>query len=77
MKLCPVCDTVQCMYKYMTQPALTLGDVMYKTSHDLIKVLCGKGNTSSDEQRHDLQYLSTIYKDVVTSQPNLAPSQRV
>jgi len=51
-----VCDTVQFMHKYITQPTLAPGDMMSKTAHDLTKALQGKINWLGEEQ-------STIYNN--------------
>ena len=86
MKARHVCDTVKFMHKYGTQPALTPVNGMCKAAHNLIWAMQGKINTLGDDQRHDLQCLSAIYKDVAPSeqqdmpdneQPNLAPAHRV
>ena len=69
-----ICDTVQFMHKYVTQPALTPGDVMSKAAHDLIKALRGKKNWLGDKQQYDLKKLSNIFKDVATKTRLTSPS---
>ena len=61
-----ICDTVQFMHKYVTQPALTKEDLVCKAAQDLIKALKGKINKLGDEQEGDLKELSSIFQQVAT-----------
>ena len=61
-----ICDTVQFMHKYITNPALTKEDMVCKAAHDLIKALKGRRNKLGDEQEHDLKELSTIFQQIAT-----------
>ena len=51
------------VHKCVTKPALTPGDVMSKAARDLTKALQGKSDWLGEEQKHDLQQLSTIFKE--------------
>ncbi|KAL7529278.1 hypothetical protein ACHAWF_002917, partial [Thalassiosira exigua] len=62
-----ICDTVQFMHRWITQPALTAGDAISRAAHDLIKALKSKPNWLNDGQAHDLQKLGNILSDVATS----------
>ena len=44
-----ICDTVQFMHKWITQPALTEGDVLAKAAHDLTAALKRKANWLGQE----------------------------
>ena len=46
---------------------------MSKAAHDLITALRGKQNGLGDEQKHDLQRLSKIFKDVANTQKHNSP----
>ena len=71
-----ICDTVQFMHKYITQPALAKEDMVCKAAQDLIKALKGKQNKLGDEQEHDLRELSTIFQQVATHNAKSASIQQ-
>jgi len=69
-----VYNTMQFMHKQITQPALMLGDTRSKAAHDPIKALRDKQNGLGEQHKHNLQQLSSIFKDVAKKQKQNSPA---